>query len=104
MKFSDNNFEEQFMNWLNSKTVKELVESLKKYSIQSDMYSYEISNKIFVEEYNFAEEYNYSEININNDNILNDEQYSFDENCLPLSKVSIKNKNNLENISLEDAA
>jgi len=31
MRFEDKNFEEEFMNWLNSKTKKELIEDLKKY-------------------------------------------------------------------------
>ena len=34
MKFGDENFKEEFMRWLNSKTEEELVESFKKYAIK----------------------------------------------------------------------
>ena len=38
-KIEDENFEKEFMKWLNSKTEKELVETLKKYSINNEEYS-----------------------------------------------------------------
>lgn len=59
MKFEDENFKEEFMKWLNSKTEEELVESFKKYAINIKEYSYEISN-----EDNLAEEDYFTEINI----------------------------------------
>lgn len=59
MKFEDNNFEEEFMNWLNSKTEEEIIETLKKYTINIEEYSYEVSNKD-----NLAEEYYFTEIDI----------------------------------------
>lgn len=31
MRLEDKNFEKEFMTWLNSKTIEELVDSLKKY-------------------------------------------------------------------------
>lgn len=59
MKFGDENFKEEFMRWLNSKTEEELVESLKKYAININEYSYEISN-----EDSLADEDYFTEIDI----------------------------------------
>ncbi len=59
MKFGDENFKEEFMRWLNSKTEEELVESFKKYAININEYSYEISN-----EDNLADEDYFTEIDI----------------------------------------
>ena len=44
-KIEDEDFEKEFTKWLNSKTEKEIVESLKKYSIDNE----ECSNKYLKE-------------------------------------------------------
>ena len=36
MKFEDENFEEEFIIWLNSKSEQELVENLSKYKIEEE--------------------------------------------------------------------
>lgn len=34
LKIEDENFEEEFLDWLNSKTKEELIESMKKYTVK----------------------------------------------------------------------
>ncbi len=41
MRFEDENFEEEFLKWLDSKTEEEIIESLKKYAID-EQYAYRI--------------------------------------------------------------
>ena len=56
MKFEDENFEEEFLDWLNSKTKEELIDSFKKYTKNNnEVY---INNK----EMNIDENIIYSEI------------------------------------------
>lgn len=56
MKFEDENFEEEFLDWLNSKTKEELIDSFKKYTKNNnEVY---INNK----EINIDENIIYSEI------------------------------------------
>ena len=37
MKFEDENFEEKFLDWLNSKTKEELINSFKKHTLKSNL-------------------------------------------------------------------
>ena len=41
MRFEDENFDEEFLKWLDSKTEEEIIESLKKYAID-EQYAYRI--------------------------------------------------------------
>lgn len=40
MRFEDDNFEEEFLKWLDTKTENDIIEGLKKYAINDEQYSY----------------------------------------------------------------
>ena len=58
MKFEDNNFEEEFLKWLNTKTQDEIIESFKKYGCIKNMEEelmLKIKNDLAELKYNGAE-------------------------------------------------
>lgn len=96
MRFEDENFEEEFLKWLDSKTQNEIVEGLKKYAV-SEQYSY---STIVDEDLNNENVLDYIEVEI-------DDEAQIDSNKTYL-KVNYKKKHrNLDMdkyIELEDAA
>lgn len=88
MKLEDENFEEEFMKWLRDKTEEGIVESLKKYTINNEEYSYEIAN-----DNNLTEEYCFIEVD------MEEEQMQ-----IKMKKEEKKTIEIDENIELEVAA
>ena len=60
MRFEDENFEEEFLKWLDTKTQDEIIEDLKKY-IDNEQYSYSF---LTAEDFNDENSINYNEIEI----------------------------------------
>lgn len=50
MKLEDENFEEEFLNWLNSKSKEELINSLEKYAIRNEKCIYRTNNMPYIED------------------------------------------------------
>ena len=80
MRFEDENFEEEFLKWLETKKQDEIIEDLKKYIDINQQYSYSFST---IENFNDENSINYSEVEID------------DEAQIEMGEIYlIKNKNN----------
>ena len=80
MRFEDENFEEEFLKWLETKKQDEIIEDLKKYIDINQQYSYSFST---IENFNDENLINYSEVEID------------DEAQIEMGEIYlIKNKNN----------
>ena len=64
MRFEDENFEEEFLKWLETKKQDEIIEDLKKYIDINQQYSYSFST---IENFNDENSINYSEVEIDNE-------------------------------------
>ena len=80
MRFEDENFEEEFLKWLETKKQDEIIEDLKKYIDINQQYSYSFST---IENFNVENSINYSEVE-------NDDEAQIEMGEIYL----IKNKNN----------
>ena len=80
MRFEDENFEEEFLKWLETKKQDEIIEDLKKYIDINQQYSYSFST---IENFNDENSINYSKVEID------------DEAQIEMGEIYlIKNKNN----------
>lgn len=64
MRFEDENFEEEFLKWLETKKQDEIIEDLKKYIDINQQYSYSFST---IENFNDENSINYSEVEIDDE-------------------------------------
>ena len=95
MRFEDDNFEEEFLRWLNTKTQEEIIEGLKKYIVE-EQYEY----SFFVDEnLNIESPLDYIEVEIDDKQKYGNKTY-LKEN----SKKKHQNVDINKIIELEDAA
>ena len=82
MRIEDENFEEEFLKWLNTKTQDEIIEGLKKYAINEQYsYSFDVNDNL-----NNEDSLDYIEVEVANEAII-------DENNIYLNCYNKKKQN-----------
>ena len=96
MRIEDENFEEEFLKWLNTKTQDEIIEGLKKYAINEQYsYSFDVNDNL-----NNEDSLDYIEVEVANEAIIDENNKYL--NCYNKKKQNSEYVNKI--IELEDAA
>lgn len=96
MRIEDENFEEEFLKWLNTKTQDEIIEGLKKYAINEQYsYSFDVNDNL-----NNEDSLDYIEVEVANEAIIDENNIYL--NCYNKKKQNSEYVNKI--IELEDAA